>query len=224
MRSASHLLARAPPRGSTLFPSQAAAEAYVNGAAQPWPESLPFSLVTEVGATGTARIFAVLEYRPKHRDAPKQGASIKRGESMTAADSREELIRRLNDALGWELRAEVMYSHYAAYVQGIHRLHLKAYFEGEAAESVTHATTVRSHIVKLGGVACTDRDKTKIVHTSDYRVMLAEAMKTEVRAGKTYKEFLEVPGVDSELYDAIEQIYFMEERSVEELKQLLGEA
>jgi bacterioferritin len=134
----------------------------------------------------------------------------------------QEMVRRLNDALGWELRAQMMYAHYAAYVKGIYRLHLKPYFEGEATESVSHATAVRDHIAQLGGVARTERDPTEIVHTTDYRVMLEEAMKTETRAAAWYQEFLNLPGIDPELYDAIEQIYFQEERSVEELKQLMG--
>jgi bacterioferritin len=137
------------------------------------------------------------------------------------ATSKEEMIRTLNDALGWELRAQMMYAHYAAYVKGIYRLHLKPYFEGEATESVGHATIVRDHIAQLGGVARTERDTTEIVHTTDYRVMLDEAMKTETAAAKTYREFLDLPGVSAELHDAIEQIYLQEERAVEELRQLI---
>ena len=140
---------------------------------------------------------------------------------MAAESSNAALIDRLNDALGWEIRAQLMYAHYGAYVKGIYRLHLKPYFEAEATESVGHATAVRDHITKLGGVARTNRDDTEIVHTTDYRVMLVEAMETESRAAKRYKEFLQLPGIDSELYDAIEQIYFQEERAVEELKQLM---
>ena len=141
---------------------------------------------------------------------------------MTADTNKaEELVQRLNTALGWEMRAQAMYSHYAAYVKGIHRLHLKPYFEGEAAESVVHANTVREQIVKLGGVSTMDRDPTEIVHTTDYKVMLREAFETEKQAAKGYKGFLDLPGIDSELYDAIEQIYFQEERSIEELTQLL---
>ena len=135
--------------------------------------------------------------------------------------SREELVNQLNEALGWELRAQMMYSHYAAYVKGIYRLHLKPYFEAEATESIGHATAVRDHIVQLSGVARTERDSTEIVHTTDYRSMLTEAMKTETHAAASYKRFLALPGVDAELHDAIEQIYFEEERSVEELKQLM---
>ena len=140
---------------------------------------------------------------------------------MAAESSRASLVDPLNAALGWEIRAQLMYSHYAAYVKGIYRLHLKPYFEAEATESVGHATTVRDQITKLGGIARTKRDGTEIVHTTDYRVMLAEAMKTESHAAKTYQQFLELPGIDTELYDAIEQIYFGEQRSVEELKQLI---
>ena len=140
---------------------------------------------------------------------------------MAADSSNTVLVDRLNDALGWEIRAQLMYAHYAAYVKGIYRLHLKPYFEAEATESVGHATTVRDQITKLGGVARTNRDETEIIHTTDYRVMLTEAMKTESHAASTYKSFLELPGIDSELFDAIEQIYFQEERSVEELKQLM---
>lgn len=139
----------------------------------------------------------------------------------TEAVSSEELIQRLNAALGWEMRAQVMYAHYAAYVRGIYRLHLKPHFEGESAESVMHATVVRDHLVKLGGIARTDRDPAPIVHTTDYRTMLEEALKTEGFAAKTYKEFLALPGLDQELFDAIEQIYLAEERSVDELRQLM---
>lgn len=135
--------------------------------------------------------------------------------------SQEKIIRALNDALGWELRAQTMYAHYAAYVKGIYRLHLKPYFEGEATESVGHATTVRDHIAQLGGEARTERDKTEIVHTTDYRVMLEEAMKTETHAAKCYQALLEMPGISSELHDAIEQIYLQEERAVEELRHLM---
>ena len=85
-----------------------------------------------------------------------------------------ELITALNNALAWELRAIAMYAHYAAYVSGIHRLHLATHFSTEVTESVTHAATVRSAIVKLDGEAITERDPTPIAHTSNYQEMLQE--------------------------------------------------
>lgn len=140
---------------------------------------------------------------------------------MSTEETDAELLRLLNGALAWEMRAEVQYSHYAAYVKGIHRLHLKPFFEGEAAESVVHAKTVREQLVKLGGVATTDRASHEIVHTTDYKVMLHEAFETETGAADGYKKILALPDLDSELFDAIEQISFAEERSIEELSQLL---
>ena len=141
---------------------------------------------------------------------------------MSTADApMTDLIRELNGALAWELRAEIMYSHYAAYVKGIHRLHLKPFFEGEATESMVHAKTVREQIVTLGGVATTNRDPSEVVHTTDYREMLQEAFRTEQKAAATYKRILELPGLRSEHHDAIEQIAFQEKRSIEELEQML---
>ena len=134
-----------------------------------------------------------------------------------------KILESLNKALAWELRAVAMYAHYAAYVSGIHRINLATHFNNEVTESITHAATVRSAIVKLGGEATTDRESTEIVHTSDYNVMLKEAYKTEMTASETYGKILpliEKIG-DSELYDALEVVYFDELRSVEELRMML---
>ena len=133
----------------------------------------------------------------------------------------QELIDRLNDALAREMRSQAMYAHYAAYVKGINRLHLKPYFENEAAESVMHAQTVRNALVHLGGVAVTERHTQTIEHTTDYGVMLKEALKTEQQAKEAYQTILPLLQEDEELYDAIEQILFAEERSVEELLQVI---
>jgi bacterioferritin len=137
------------------------------------------------------------------------------------AAKREALIAHLNKALAWEKRAETMYSHYAAYVRGIHRLHLKPYFEGEAAESILHARQVREAIAHLEGVAVTDRDTTPIVHTTHYKTMLEEALKTEQFAAQSYQTILDHCDPNDELYDVLQQIFFAEERSVLELTQLL---
>jgi bacterioferritin len=134
-----------------------------------------------------------------------------------------KLISELNNALSWELRAIIMYSHYSAYVQGINRLHLSTHFNQEATESVGHANIVRSAIVKLGGIAITERNPSEIVHTNDYIEMLEQAYQTEKTAGNVYAEILDTlkSHNDDELYDSIETIYFAELRSVEEVRMLL---
>jgi len=139
------------------------------------------------------------------------------------AMSEKELVESLNRALAWELRAIALYSHYSAYVSGIHRLHLADHFNNEVNESVTHAATVRSAIVKLDGTAITERDATPILHTSNYKEMLAEAYETEKKDVETYSEILPLVEKigDTELFDSLEVVYFDEQRSVEELRMML---
>ncbi|MFL2585159.1 MAG: ferritin-like domain-containing protein [Parvicellaceae bacterium] len=135
-----------------------------------------------------------------------------------------KLITELNNALSLELRAVLLYSHYAAYVQGIHRIHLSTHFNAEATESVGHANTVRSAIVKLGGIAVTERNSLEIKHSTNYVKMLEEAYETEKKASQVYGEILKTleDFDDDELFDAIENIYFAELRSVEEVRMLLS--
>ena len=81
------------------------------------------------------------------------------------ARNHTDIIEALNGALAWELRAIAMYAHYSAYVSGIHRLQLSTHFSQEVTESTNHAATVRAAIVKLDGIATTDRADTEIIHT-----------------------------------------------------------
>ncbi len=140
---------------------------------------------------------------------------------MSMVTGNESLVSALNQALALEMRAEIMYAHYATYVKGINRLHLKPYFASEATESFTHAENVRNAINQIGGEAVTERDHTPIRHTTDYEVMLQEVLKTEQRAAETYHRLLEMVTDNDELYDLLEQIYFAEVRSIEELNQLI---
>ena len=132
------------------------------------------------------------------------------------------LIEILNEALGWELRATNMYAHYAANIRGIHRLQLSPLFTSEATESTMHGDIVRKAIVKLGGIPVTERNPHAIIHTTKFDEMLVYSLETETQAATVYSAImieLEKLG-DQDLYDAIEQIYLAELRSLEELRLL----
>tara|TARA_B110000444_G_scaffold48486_1_gene44317 strand:- start:19001 stop:19420 length:420 start_codon:yes stop_codon:yes gene_type:complete len=133
------------------------------------------------------------------------------------------LIKILNEALGWELRATNMYAHYAANIRGIHRLQLSPMFTEEATESTMHADIVRKAIVKLGGIPVTERNPHVIIHTTQYDEMLIHSLETETKAAAVYAEIMiEIESIgDQDLYDAIEQIYLAEVRSLEELRLLM---
>ena len=133
------------------------------------------------------------------------------------------LIDKLNEALGWELRAANMYAHYAANIRGIHRLQLSPMFTTEATESTMHADIVRKAIVKLGGIPVTERNTHPIIHTTLFDEMLVHSLETETKAAAVYAAIIvEIDSIgDQEMYDAIEQIYLAELRSLEELRLLM---
>ncbi|MBQ71128.1 MAG: hypothetical protein CMA65_06555 [Euryarchaeota archaeon] len=136
----------------------------------------------------------------------------------------KQLIDRLNDALGWELRAVNMYAHYSANIRGIHRLQLSPMFTTESTESLTHADIVRRAIVKLGGIPVTERNPHEITHCENYDEMLQYSLETETKAAEVYGEIMKLigDGGDQEMYDAIEQIYLAELRSLESLRLLMS--
>ncbi|HJL96987.1 MAG TPA: ferritin-like domain-containing protein [Candidatus Poseidoniaceae archaeon] len=135
----------------------------------------------------------------------------------------KQLLDRLNVALGWELRAVNMYAHYAANIRGINRLQLSPLFTTESNESLTHADIIRRAIVKLGGIPVTERNTHEIVHSVDFNEMLQFSLETETKAAEVYGEIMKlIGGGDQEMYDAVEQIYLAELRSIESLRLLMS--
>jgi bacterioferritin len=136
----------------------------------------------------------------------------------------EQAVATLNRALAWELRASLMYAHYAAYLAGRDRLDLEEYFNGEATESMGHARTVRQIIADLGGVAVTVPDATPFVHTQDATKMLEEALRTEARAEAAYREALSFFEHFSAWHHSLRHVMHDEERAQIEIRRLLKQA
>ena len=132
------------------------------------------------------------------------------------------LIGLLNRALGWELRAQAMYAHYAAYVKGLEALTLEKHFEEEAEESFGHAQKVRDVLATLDAEAVTTRDPAPIVHTEDTRVMLREALKTEQAAAATYEKIVPLVKDDPVFFHALSHVWMDERKAVVEVENLLG--
>jgi bacterioferritin (cytochrome b1) len=133
-----------------------------------------------------------------------------------------KLIGLLNKALGWELRAQAMYAHYAAYVKGLESLTLAEHFEEEVTESLGHAKKVRDIIAELGGEAVTTRDGVPIVHTEDVKGMLEEALKTESAAAATYHKIVPMVRTNAVHWHALSHIMMDEMKAVVEMETLLG--
>ena len=133
-----------------------------------------------------------------------------------------KLVALLNQALGWELRAQAMYAHYAAYVKGLESLTLAGHFEEEAAESVGHAKQVRDVIAMLGGEAVTARDQAPVVHTENTRVMLQEALKTEAAAADVYRKIVPLVKDNAIFFHSLSHIMMDEMMAVVEMENLLS--
>jgi bacterioferritin (cytochrome b1) len=140
--------------------------------------------------------------------------------SKSSKAGKARLLKELNKALGWELRAVAMYAHYAAYVQGLASLQLEEHFEEEATESLGHAKKVRDIISELGGVAVTDRDPAPIVHTLDASVMLDEALKTEKGAAAQYARILPLVKGEARYTHSLMHVFMDEQKSVVDVEKL----
>lgn len=133
----------------------------------------------------------------------------------------KKAIPSLNRALAWEIRASLLYAHYAAYVEGRDRLDFEEYFEAQSQESDKHAQTVRQIIADLGGQATTAPDPAPIVHTTKAETMLAEALKTETAAEKLYGELLPLFEHTSAWHHDLRHIMMEEEKGQIELKRMM---
>ena len=136
--------------------------------------------------------------------------------------NRAKLLNLLNQALGWELRAQALYGHYAAYIKGIESLTLAEHFEEEVTESGGHAKQVRDIIAALDGEAVTTRDPAPIVHTEDTKTMLEEALKTESKAAATYQKIMPMVKAHAVFYHTIYHILKEEMNAVIEMETLLA--
>jgi bacterioferritin len=132
------------------------------------------------------------------------------------------LVALLNQALGWELRAQALYAHYAAYVKGLESLTLAGHFEAEAAESVVHARQVRDALAMLGAEAVTTRDPAPIVHTENTRAMLLESLKTERAAADLYRRIVPLVKDNPIFFHSLSHIAMAELKAVVEVENLLG--
>ena len=89
----------------------------------------------------------------------------------------EALIRDLNEDLRGEFQAVIMYRLFASMVQGPWRQDLRAFFEAEIPEELTHAQILADKIASLGGTPAAEPSKVTVV--GDAKAMLQAALAAE---------------------------------------------
>ncbi len=105
---------------------------------------------------------------------------------------REKTIDILNSIIKFELAGVVRYTHYSLMVTGPNRIPIVAFFQQQAAESLTHAQQVGEILTGLEGhpslrIAPIEESNKHNLHS-----ILEESLNHEKKALDLYKDLLEV--------------------------------
>ncbi len=106
--------------------------------------------------------------------------------SKTNADSRAELIARLNEDLAGEYQAILSYVIYSQAIKGAAYMTIAKELEVHAAEELRHALTVAAQIDYLGGMP-TNRIK-PVRLSEDPEQMLRFDLENEIETIRNYRE------------------------------------
>ena len=96
----------------------------------------------------------------------------------------DELIRGLNEDLRGEFQAVIMYRLFASMVQGPYRQELRAFFEREIPDELSHAQILADKISSLGGTPAAEAAPVRVV--SDAKEMLQVALEAEIETLDRY--------------------------------------
>jgi bacterioferritin len=141
--------------------------------------------------------------------------------ASAAPPSREELVRLLNGDLAREYQAAVMYTTYAALVEGPFRPQLAAFFKSEIAGEMGHAQFLADKIAALGGTPTTE--VAAVPPATDAREMLEQVLRAEEQAVRNYRERAEQADAlgDLGLKVQLENIAAEETQHRDEVKRIL---
>jgi len=99
---------------------------------------------------------------------------------------KQTLIKALNDDLSYELQAVLAYTRWSAEVSGPHRDSLRAMFQREIPDELTHAQFLTDKIVIYGGTP--EMKPAAIPNASSNRDKLKAVLDMEAQAIKNYSQ------------------------------------
>jgi bacterioferritin len=104
--------------------------------------------------------------------------------------SKEELIKRLNEALAWELAGSIQYMQAAVMLTGHAREIFYDFFQESSKEALEHAEAVGNKIAALGGIPTVE--PAQIRQAADVDGMLEAALALEEEALAAWERSHEV--------------------------------
>lgn len=133
----------------------------------------------------------------------------------------DELIKRLNNVLAWELAGVIQYLQHSVMVTGPERETFREFFHEGSEEARDHAELVANKIAVLGGVPTVE--PARIRQAAELDGMLEATLKLEVDALAAWESALEVAdqaNLGTQFW--IEEHVAEEQEHVDEMRKLTG--
>jgi bacterioferritin len=131
----------------------------------------------------------------------------------------DEFLKRLNNAMAWELAGVIQYMQHGVMVTGPHREYLREFFHEGSEEARDHAEIVGNKIAALGGVPTVEPQK--IRQSGDPQGMLEAALALEIDALEAWEHAYEVADVSNQgTVFWIEEHIAEEQEHVDELRKM----
>lgn len=136
-------------------------------------------------------------------------------------ESKEKLLKMLNDALAQEHACQIRYLTHAAVITGPYAEAVANRLKEIAEDEKNHAIELRDRITALGGTPTMEIAKDDLIPAKTLKEILQVNLKEEEKAIKHYRSLLHAVAQEGEiLYEAIEDIIKDEQEHKEELERL----
>lgn len=136
-------------------------------------------------------------------------------------ESKEKLVKMLNEALAQEHACQIRYLTHAAVITGPYAQAVANRLKEIAEDEKTHAIQLRDRITALGGTPTMEIANKELIHAKTLKEILEVNVREEEGAIKLYRTILDSVGRDGAiLFETIEDILKDEQEHKEELQRL----
>ena len=134
----------------------------------------------------------------------------------------QEVLKRLNQILEWEVSGVPRYLHYSLMITGPNRIPIVKWFRDQALESFNHATIIGEKITALGGHPSIKVNEPPERNRHAVLEILEESLEFEREGLRKYQELLPFCEKDVALEELVRQFIREETEHIEEVLKMLA--
>lgn len=134
----------------------------------------------------------------------------------------QEVLKRLNQILEWEVSGVPRYLHYSLMITGPNRIPIVKWFRDQALESFNHATIIGEKITALGGHPSIKVNEPPERNRHAVLEILEESLEFEREGLRMYQELLPHCEKDVALEELVRQFIREETEHIEEVLKMLA--